>query len=155
MNNKNYKPKNIKNRFFNTIMTNGKKKTGEKILMKSLKEIQKSSSKKTSDILMLAIKHTTPTLKMNYQKLKRKKRKTVQERPAFIKTNFLRINVSLKFLTLNSKKSTSTAPFYKKLAEELFKSNQLKSFSVEQKTEIQKQILLKKNLFFKYRWKKK
>ena len=46
MNNKNYKPKNIKNRFFNTIMTNGKKKTGEKILMKSLKKFRKVLQKK-------------------------------------------------------------------------------------------------------------
>ena len=148
------KNKEIKTRIFNSIMKNGKKRTGEKILLKSLKEIQKRSMKKTSNIISIAIKHTTPTLKLDHQKLKKKKRKTVQEIPTFIKNNFLRVNLSIKSIIINSKNNNTATTFSLKLANEFLNSTKLKSSSVEQVIEMQKQILSKRNVFFKYRWKK-
>ena len=143
-----------KNRILNTIMIDGKKKTAEKILLKSFKNLQKKSSKKTSNILSFAVKNSTPSFKMNHQKLKKKKRKTLQEIPTFIRNDFFRINLSLKLIVLNSKKKINSSSFFEKLTEELLNSTNFKSSSVAQKVELQKQILLKKNLFFKYRWKK-
>lgn len=144
----------IKNRIYNISLNNGNKKTGEKNVLRTLKKLQKLSKKQHLNIISLAIKNSTPALKMNKQKLKKSKKKANQEIPTFIQNNFLRINLALKYIILNSRKRSESVSFYFKLSNEILESSILKSSSIEQKTELQKQILMQKNLFFKYRWKK-
>ena len=144
----------IKQRICNISLNNGNKKTSEKNVLKTLKKLQKLSKKQHTNIISLAIKNSTPAFKMNKQKLKKIKKKSNQEIPTFIQNNFLRINLSLKYIILNSRKRSESNSFYFKLSNEILESSILKSSSIEQKTELQKQILMQKNLFFKYRWKK-
>ena len=144
----------IKHRICNASLNSGNKKTGEKNLLKTFKKLQKISNKKHSSIVSLAIKNSTPALKMNKQKMKRRKKKGSQDIPTFIQNNFLRINLALKYIVLNSIKRSEYKNFYNKLSNEILESSRFKSSSIDQKTELQKQILIKKNLFFKYRWKK-
>ena len=145
----------LKHRIYNSSMNNGNKKTVEKFLLKTLKKIQKTSNKRHSSMLMLAIKNSTPALKMNKQKMKRNKKKYNKDIPTFVQNSFLRINLSLKYIILSSIKNSEYNKFYTKLSNEIVESSAFKSQSTEQKTNLQKQILLQKNLFFKYRWKKK
>ena len=147
--------KNIKTRIYNTILNSGQKETKEKIFLKSQKKIQKMTTKNNSKILKLAIKNTSPAFKINKQKMKRRKKKAVKEIPYFIKNDFFRINTAIKHITLNSKSNSEFSNFYSKFSQEIMKSSRSKSESIVQKTEIQKRALLKKNLFFKFRWKKR
>lgn len=143
-----------KHRIYNTSLIHGKKKTTEKILLKSLKNLQKKSKKNSKKIFLSAIKHTAPTLQMNKQKFKKKKKKSFKEIPVFVKNKETRINLALKFIISHSIIRTDTSYFYKKLSNEILDSSILKSLSITTKTEIQKQVLLKKKIFLKYRWKK-
>ena len=144
----------ITHRIYNNSLNNGNKKTVEKNLLKSLKKLQRISQKNCLNILLLAIKNSTSALKINKQKMKKRKKNKIQEVPTFVKDNFLRLNLAIKHLIINSKKRSESTNFYNKFAKEALETAYLKSFSINKKAELQKQILLKKNLFFKYRWKK-
>ena len=133
----------IKHRIYNNSLNSGNKKTGEKNLLKSLKKLQKLTKKRDSSIISLAIKNSTPTLKMNKQKMKKRKKNKVQEIPTFIRNNFLRVNLALKYLLINSENKTETTKFCNKFATEILDSAFLKSVSINKKEELQKQILLK------------
>ena len=65
----------LKNKIINTLMESGKKKTGEKILLKFLKLLQKSTDKNFKVLLQSAIIHSTSTFKLNEQSIKKGKRK--------------------------------------------------------------------------------
>ena len=54
----------IKNKLINHLTLNGKKKTSEIILLKSLKFLQKNSNKKSKKLIQLAITTTYPTFKL-------------------------------------------------------------------------------------------
>ena len=144
----------IKTRIYNASLISGNKKTVEKNLLKSLKKIQKMTNKDHTQILKLAIKNLTPTLKMDKQKMKRRKRKANQEIPTFIRNNFLRVNLALKYITQNSNNRAESNQVGTKLADEIISSANFNSSSIDKKTELQNKVLLQKTLFFKYRWKK-
>ena len=143
----------IKNRIYNTSLISGKKTTTEKNLLKSLKKLQKTSNKNHIKIIRIAIKNSAPTFKMDKQKLKRRKKKIFKERPAFLDTKESRINFAFKIIVKHSNIRTETSNFYKKFSHEILDSSILKSLSISNKAEAQKQIILKKK-FLKYRWKK-
>lgn len=66
----------LKNRIINIFMKNGKKRTSEKILLRSSKLLQKSSSKNFQNLVQLAIINTTSAFKINEQVMKKGKRKS-------------------------------------------------------------------------------
>lgn len=145
---------NIKHRIYNANLKSGNKKTVEKNLLKSFKKLQKTSNKKHTKVLELAIKNLTPALKINSQKMKRRKKKGTQEIPTFIQNNFLRINLALKYISQSSKNRAESNSFYDKFNNEIIDSALFESASADKKTDIQKRVLTQKNIFFKYRWKK-
>jgi ribosomal protein S7 len=63
----------IKKKIENHLMRNGEKKTSEKLLLQSLKELQKTSSKQTKNLIKLALTQTTPIFKL--QKIENKKQR--------------------------------------------------------------------------------
>jgi len=65
----------IKNKLINHIMVNGNKKTSEKILLKSFKNLQKDSQKQSKKIFQLAIINSTPIFKLHIHKIKKKRKK--------------------------------------------------------------------------------
>ena len=142
----------LKNKIVNTLMKNGKKTTGEKILLKSLKSLQKSTNKNFKILLHSAITNSASAFKVNEQAVKKGKRKATKNIPSFIIDDSLRITTALKLLTKTSSKNKSSDFLYKKLVAEILSSSALKSQSVDQKNEIQKQILLNKRYLAKFRW---
>jgi ribosomal protein S7 len=150
-----YKTKNkkkifLKNKVINSLLISGNKVTSEKLLLKSIKLLQKLTKKSYLNLLQLCILNIVPIFKMNTQKFKKGKRKYFKEVPSFIKTDSLRIMLALKYLKKSSAhKNTS---FDTSFANEILSSAQSKSQTVEKKNELQKQILLKKKYLHKFRW---
>jgi len=142
----------LKNKIVNTLMKNGKKTTGEKILLKSLKSLQRSTDKNFKILLHSAIINSTFAFKVNEQSVKKGKRKAIRVVPSFIISDSLRITTALKSLAKISVKTKSSDFLYKKLMAEILSSSALKGQSIDQKTEIQKQILVNKRYLSKFRW---
>lgn len=142
----------IKNKLINHIMVNGEKKTSEKILLKSLKELQKNSSKQSKNLVKLAIINSTPIFKLHKIINKKKKKIYIREIPAFIPKTSYRNSLSIKFI-LVSAKNKKINNFYTKFKQEILLTAQSKGTSIELKNDLQKQVLLKKRFFTFYRWK--
>ena len=142
----------LKQKLINDIMKHGKKKTAEKNLLKSLKLIQKFNKKNHKNLIKDSILNVTPTFKINKQSSKRGKRKTEKEIPAFNKKDSLRTVLAVNFLVTASLKNKDLKTFYRKLAQEIIETSVQKSKSIEQKTEMQKQVLLQKRYLLKFRW---
>jgi len=149
---KNIKKFDLKRKFGNTIMISGKKKTGEKILLKVAKRLQKSTGKNLRNLIQLSIINTTSTFKLNEQVVKKGKRKAVRFNPSFISTDPLRIATSLKSIKKVSSKNQKAAYSYEKLTNEILASFILKSQAVDQKNEVQTRILTNKRYLSKFRW---
>lgn len=144
----------IKNKLINHIMVNGSKKTSEKILLKSLKELQKESTKQSQKIIQLALIQSTPTFKLHKisNKKRKKRNKKVREIPAFIPRQINRTSLAIKFI-LSSAVKKKLNNLNQKLTNEILLTAQSKSNSIELKNELQKQVLSKKRFFTYYRWK--
>jgi len=143
---------NFKNKMVNVFMKNGKKHTGEKILLKSSKLIQKSSRKNFKNLVQLAIINTTSAFKLNEQIMKKGKRKSKKITPSFIIQDSLRVMTALKFIRNTVQKKKNSMNSYKNLSNEIIASSSLKSQSIEQKTKLQTQILLNKRYLSKFKW---
>jgi ribosomal protein S7 len=142
----------LKNQLVNTLLNRGNKKTGEKIFLKSLKLLQKQTNKNHKDLLQLAIINSTPTFKINIQTSKKGKRKTQKELPTFINNDKDRINLSIKFIVESSLKKKVFNRLYCQLTHEILANTYDNSDAIEQKNELQKQIVLKKRYLHKFRW---
>lgn len=142
----------LKNKIVNTLMKSGRKTTGEKILLKSLKSLQRSTDRNFKTLLHSAVINSASTFKVNEQAVKKGKRKAVKSIPSFIASDSLRIITALKLLTKISRKNKNADFLYKKLVVEILSSSALKGQSVDRKNEMQKQILLNKRYLSKFRW---
>jgi len=140
------------NKIVNVFMKNGKKHTGEKILLKSSKLIQKSSRKNFKNLVQLAIVNTTSAFKLNEQVMKKGKRKSKKVTPSFIIKDSLRVMTALKFIKNTVQKKKNSINSYKNLSNEILASSLLKGQSIEQKTKLQTQILLNKRYLSKFKW---
>jgi len=143
---------NLKVKMINTLMINGKKKTGEKILLKFAKLLYKSNTKSFKNLVHLAIINSTSTFKLNEQIIKKGKRKVIKSTPSFILNESIRIMTSLKFIKNAVVKNRNSICFYKSFVNEVLGSSQLKSQSVDQKNQLQKQILINKRYLSRFRW---
>ena len=142
----------LKNKIVNTLMKSGKKKTGEKILLKFLKSLQKSTDKNFKVLLQSAIINSTSAFKLNEQSIKKGKRKAKKNIPSFIISDSLRIITALKLVTRVSAKNKNSNSFYQSLKNEILFSAVSKGQSIDQKNELQKQILINKRYLSKFRW---
>lgn len=143
----------IKTKLINNITINGEKKTSEKILLKSLKELQKSSKKQVKELVRLALIQSIPIFKLHRisnKKLKKRNRR-VKEIPAFISKTSARTSLAIKFILASIEKKKSNN-FYLKLKESLLITAQSKGNAVELKNELQKRSLLHKRFLKYYRW---
>jgi ribosomal protein S7 len=142
----------IKNKIVNSFMKNGKKRTGEKILLKLSKLLQRSTHKNSRTIIQLAIINLTPAFKLNEQVVKKGKRKSKKITLSFIIKNSLRVMNALKSINNTAKKDKSPNGFSKRLCNEILGTSEMKSLSIEEKTKLQDQILLNKRYLSKFRW---
>jgi len=143
----------LKTKIANSFMFSGRKETCEKNLIKTLKNVQRNSTKNCKNVLKLFILNLTPIFKLNKQSKKRGKKKKITYTPYLIPNNELRINFALKLLKSillkNQKKN-----IINNLSHEIINSitSLNKSVSIEKKNEIQKQVLSQKRYFYKFRW---
>ena len=149
---KNNKSIILKNKIVNVCMKKGKKHTGEKILLKFSKLLQKSTKKNFQNLVQLAIINSTPTFKLNNQAMNKGKRKSIKAIPSFIVKDSLRIMTALKSIINTASKDKGSTNFYKSLVKEILASSLLKSQSIEQKNKLQTQVLLNKRYLSKFRW---
>jgi ribosomal protein S7 len=142
----------IKKKFLNHIMQNGKKKTSEKVLLQSFKILQKNCVKETQEIIKLAIIYCTPIFKLHRiknKRLKKKNRKT-KEIPSFITSSQYRISSAIKLiLKLVKKKPRSFCINFNK---EILLNSQKKGDAIQIKNELQNQVLKNRRYFSFYRW---
>lgn len=142
----------VKNQIVNNFMKNGKKYTGEKILLKLSKSLQKSTQKNFQIIIQLAIINITPAFKLNEQITKMGKRKSKEMVLSFIVKDSLRIMNALKSIKNVVQKDKSSSSFSKKLNKEILEASAARGLSVEQKTKLQNQISLNKRYLAQFRW---
>ena len=142
----------FKNHIINIIMKNGKKRTGEKILLKSLKSLQKSTQKNFQNLIQFAIVNSTSTFKLNEQTMKKGKRKSKKVTPSFITKDTLRVMTAIKSLIAGAVKDKSSINFYESFKKEVLDASSFRGNSVEQRSKLQAQILVKKRYLAKFRW---
>ncbi len=143
---------NFKTKIINVLMISGKKNTGEKILLKFVKKLQKSSDKHFKKLVQLAIINSTSTFKLNEQIVKKGKRKTIKSTPSFITTDLLRIMLSLKLIKSAATRGRGSNYFYESLSNEILMASNLKGQSIDKKTDLQKQVLANKRYLAKFQW---
>jgi len=137
---------NIKLKLFNSLMLEGKKRTTEKLVLKSLKRFQKSNFKKDSkEFIKVSLLNSAPSVQIKQIK---KKRKNIEF--PFLLNNDLKISYGLKSLIKNSRIQRSQ-PFYKSFQLELVNSSNLQGTSVNNKKQIHENAFLKKK-YANYRW---
>lgn len=144
----------IKKKIINHLTKNGEKKTSEKLLLQSLKELQKDSKKQSKILIKLSLANSTPIFKLNKieNKKQRKKNRKVKEIPSFLSNNKSRISLAIKFILKITKKSSIKKYFEKLNKEIIFNINSNGEASL-MKNNLQKQVLLNKRYFKFYTWK--
>lgn len=148
------KKKETRNKIINHIMNDGKKKTSENVLFKTIKNLQKESKKQLKQIIQLAIINSTPTFKIHKieNKKQKKKNRKIKEIPAFIPKINARTSKAIKFI-LSSIEKKNPKKFYKTLNQEIISTAQSKGTAIDLKNNLQKQVILQKHFFKHYRWK--
>jgi ribosomal protein S7 len=141
----------IKSKIISHLLVNGEKKTSENSLLKSFKELQKHSNKNSKKLVQLAIMYSLPVFKLHKITQKKKKKKQVREIPAFILNEKARVSLAIKFIIASVKRKTAVN-FYVKLKHEILLNSQNKGDAIDVKSELQKQVLIKKRFFRFYRW---
>lgn len=143
----------IKKKLINHLIVHGKKTKSEKIVLRSLKALQRVSKKSAQKLFQLALVHNTPVFKLNTitQKKRKKKKQKVKIIPAFISDRTSRVSFAIKFIVTAASKRNNQ-PLFQKLLNEILISSQNKSNAIEEKKETQKQALLNRHLFKYYRW---
>ena len=137
---------NVKSKLLNNLMLRGKKRTSEKIVLKSLKRFQKSDFKKNSkEFVKISLLNSAPSVQIKQIK---KKRKNIEF--PFLLNNELKISYGLKSLIKNSRNKKSQS-FYKNFQLELLNSSNLQGNSVNSKKQIHENAFLKKK-YANYRW---
>lgn len=141
-----------KYKIVNHIMQKGKKTKSEKILNKSIKELQKTSKKPTKELIQLSIILSSMIFKIHTTiKNKKNRNKKAQIKPIFIHNQNKRFSFAIKLIVSTAKKNNSNY-LHNKLKEEFFLTTQLKNDSIKIKKKLEKQALNKKHLFKYYRW---
>lgn len=140
----------IKSKILNHLLLDGKKKTSEKILLQSFKELQKFSAKQPTELIQLAVVCCTSVFKIHKQIRANRKKKHVREIPTIIISKKARISLAIKFI-LRSLINKNLNCSYAKLYTGVFSTVNNEGSAIQIKNEIQTQLLIKKHFFFNYR----
>lgn len=140
-------------KFVNWITFNGKKETSEKLILQSLKYLQKQHKKKNSENLFkLALLHTTPIFWVYIYTNKKRRKKTFWELPGLIKNKMAWISLAIRFILQTTQKDKK--PFYIKLSKEIYNSSNTngKSTSILLKDTLHQKVITQKNYIKFYKW---
>lgn len=135
----------IKNKMINHILQKGKKTKSEKIINKSLKELQKYSKKSIKKIIQLSIVLSSVIFKTHIIT------PHFNIRPIFINNKKKIFFFGLKLIVSGAKKNYSNC-FHNKLKEKIFSTTQLKNNTIKNKELAENNISSKKHLFKYFKW---
>lgn len=142
---KNKKKISFKIKTYNNLMVSGNKTLCEKLILKTVKLIQKSSDKNFLDLFKLAIINSSPTLQIKKIKRKRKKLKEF----SYIPNEKTRIFLSLKLILGVLKKDSKN--FHNKLKQEIFEISKNTS-NINKIKENNQEQSLKLKKYSHFRW---
>ena len=150
-------PKKSKNTFKKTLTNHitkkGQKDTIEKILTKSFKQIQKQQKKNVTNIIKISVFSFIPTFRMIQLTNKRRRKKSVQQIPAFLSNNKSRSSWGLKNLTnLSTQEITKTNLLSKLKNRFLLNTLQSEDKNIKLDNNQQSEISKKKKYLKYYRW---
>lgn len=143
----------VREKMANIFLINGNKKTTEKLILKSVKELQKRSNKKTSDILKKSFIDTAPFFRVNSQKMRKGKRKSVRDIPKFIENSTGRQAFAVKNFKKVLNNSASSVKLYQKFSQEIIEVlSSASSKSLVNKSSLYGQVLNNKRYLLNFRW---
>lgn len=144
----------VKKKIINHLVKNGEKKTSEKLLLQSFKELQKESKKQSETLIKLSLANSTPIFKLHKieNKKQRKKNRKIKEIPSFLSSNKARISLAIKFI-LKVTNRNKTKKYFEKLNKEILLNISQTGEASIVKNDLQKQVLLNKRYFQFYKWK--
>jgi len=143
----------MKNLFFkhkiqNHIMMSGKKKTAEKLILKSLKLLQKTIPKNVRTVLKYSVTNSSPTI---YIKSIERNRRNNLEFPFLLNKN-KRLFYGIKSIVFfSNKKLKYSETFFESFNSEILNSSKKVGRSAQKKLDTHKEAFLKKK-FSNYRW---
>ena len=160
MKKKNYKIINkqntlLKQKVIGHLIIGGRKKKSEKVLLKSIKSLQKQSLKSYKEIINLAVMNAIPIFKVSERRLKKTKKKKKLLVPFFLSNNCIRISTALKNIINNTRKISSNLPFYNNLNKELVLNAKKKCENIKIKNDTQRLAIEKKKFLDNYKWRNK
>jgi ribosomal protein S7 len=138
-----------KNKITNHLTQQGKKTKSEKILNKSIKELQKNSKKQTKRLIQLSLTLSSVIFSIRTIKNKKNRKKKVRIKPTFIANQNKRFSFAIKLIVLTARENYTNC-FHNQLKNEFFSTAQFKSYLI--KKDLEKQALKAKHLFKYYRW---
>ena len=89
----------VKDKLINVLMISGQKKTSEKIVLKSLKSLQRSNKKESKKLVQQTITDLSLVFKTKNQVTKRGKKKIIKNMNTFLNNDDIRIMSALKLIT--------------------------------------------------------
>lgn len=139
----------LKNRYKNSLMISGRKRTTENITTKVIKLTTKKSVKAFLSVFQISIINTASVLQIKTQKNLKGKRKKLQEKPSFVSKDYLRLLKSFLLLKSASKKLNMNS-FQDAMVISIKKSAEFSKDSIffEIKTAEQKKALNNKRYLF-------
>jgi len=142
----------LKNKFINHLLKNGNKKTCEKIVLKSFKNLQKKIKKPFKNVVQLSIINLTPIFRIiTLKNKKNKKRIFLKEVPTFVTQEIERISWGIRYLLHFTKKKYFTK-ISKNLGKEILHILDDKGDSYKLKVDYHKKAVLKKRFLTYFRW---
>lgn len=136
---------NLKNKIINLLTKNGNKAKSENVFLKSIKNMQKTTTKSSSELVKLAVINSTPSIEL--KEVKQKKRKTRRYLP-FVLGEKNRTNKALKTLVTYSK---IKKPIWLGLGLTLTSTLEIENEIQKNNLEKHKTAILKKK-YVKFRW---
>jgi small subunit ribosomal protein S7 len=137
----------LKSKILTNLINKGSKTISEKLLKKSIKNIQKISRKNHIEILKKALINSSPV--MTIKKIGKNKKKS-REFPYLISKK-LRLSSGLKYILETLKNKQKIQNFYNEFSTELILTSQNKSTTTKLKNNVHEQTFLKKK-YANFRW---
>ena len=137
-------------KLLNHLTKNGKKVKSEKIILQSIKELQKPFKKQNKKVIQLSLILSSSIFKLLVTTQKKRKKIKNKISSSFIIRQNARISFAIKSIIKETKKS-KTQYFYQALKKKIMETSNLEGPVITQKSETQKKVLLNKHLFKYYK----
>jgi ribosomal protein S7 len=140
----------IKSKLTTHVVIGGGKKTSEKILLKSFKELQKTLTKDSEKLFRSAVLKSLPIFQTHV--FYNKDTKQTKELPRILRNKSSRVSKSIKFILQNDKKTKNSIDFYIQFKENVILASRGRSEAVIKKNEEHTKALKLKKYLRHFRW---